>query len=113
MESSSFSDFLARAHHPDFVDEPGAYTCSQLPSCFGLNLCSEENRELHGSVLEILLGSFECNPPPPNTSIFVVLRGIALNLDSCERIARCIAPADSSPVTPAFDVCILDLAPQL
>jgi hypothetical protein len=113
MESSSFTEIFARAHHPDFIDEPGAYTCSPLPSCFGLNLFPVEDSEHHSSTLESLLGAFESNAPPSSTSIFVVLRGIALNLNSCERIARCIAPATSSPGTSAFDVCILDLAPQL
>jgi hypothetical protein len=111
MESSSVADILALSRHPDFIDEPGAYTCSPLPSCFGSKLHIAENNE--DVLLDNLLVAFESHPPPSNHAIFVVLRGIELNTSSCERIARSIAPTSSSNCAPAFDVCILDLAPQL
>jgi hypothetical protein len=113
MESSSVADILALSRHPDFIDEPGAYTCSPLTSCFGSKLHIAE-KNLHGDVLlDNLLVAFESHLPPSNHAIFVVLRGIELNTSSCERIAKCIAPTSSSNCAPAFDVCILDLAPQL
>ena len=111
MESSPFADILALSRHPDFMEEPGAYACSPLSSCFGLEL-HEENREQNSRLFETLLGAFEIHPPPSN-AIFVVLRGMELNLDCCERISRCIAPTSSSHPDPAFDVCVFDLAPQL
>jgi hypothetical protein len=114
MEHSSVADILALARHPDFIDEPGAYTCSPLPSCFGRQLLFAENILNHDISLNYLIEAFENQPPASDNSIFIVLRGIELDIKSCEKIARCIAPASSSNCfAPAFDICIFDLAPQL
>jgi hypothetical protein len=113
MEHSSVADILALARHPDFIDEPGAYTCSPLPSCFGRHPFFAEKISNHDTSFKHLLESFENHPPASDAAIFVVLRGIELDIQSCEKIARCIAPTSSSNCALAFDVCIFDLAPQL